>query len=265
MSLVAIVGGTGNAGALTARAAQAAGHDVRVLSRHRPADPIVGVDYRTVDIVSGDALVSALAGADVLVDASNGATPKARRVFTEGARMLTDAAVTAGVPAAVLLSIAHTARSEAGYHRAKAAQEQIYRSSALPTTIVAATQFHDLPAMFFTPGARVGLVPSFRGVRFQPIDARDVADALVASLGAPSADTVILGGPEVLSMDEMARIWTAALAPKARVVPTPLPGGLGDFFRSGENLAPEHAVGRIRFSEWVEHARRLTLGVGARA
>lgn len=264
MSVVAIAGGTGHAGALVVRAALAAGHSVRVLSRRSPTDPIVGVDYRTADLVSGDGLAAALRGADVVVDTSNGMTSKSRRVFTEGARMLTEAAVTAEVPAAVLLSIAHAARSDAGYHRAKAAQEQIYRASALPTTIVAATQFHDLPVMFFAPGARVGLVPSFRGVRFQSIDARDAADAVVSAITAPSADTVVVGGPEVLSMDEMARMWAAVFAPKARIVPTPLPGGMGEFFRSGDNLAPEHAVGRIRFSEWLEHARRLTLGVGAR-
>jgi nucleoside-diphosphate-sugar epimerase len=65
---VAIVGGTGTLGRRVAAELEARGHKVRVISRHAP-------EYR-VDLATGEGLAPALAGCDVVVDASNSAARK---------------------------------------------------------------------------------------------------------------------------------------------------------------------------------------------
>src|SRR5262249_29673423 len=65
---IAIAGGTGTLGRQVAAELEARGHKVRALSRHSP-------DYR-VDLATGEGLGPALAGGDVVVDASNSAASK---------------------------------------------------------------------------------------------------------------------------------------------------------------------------------------------
>jgi uncharacterized protein YbjT (DUF2867 family) len=277
MVTIAVVGGTGAAGRAVVGEAVARGHDVRVLSRHAPDDAArVGTTaHRRVDLLGRDDarvdrdLDAALAGVDVVVDTSNGQTPGAMKVFTVGARRLAGAAGRAGVGRLVVLSIANVDRAEYGYYGAKAEQEKILAGSAVPTTVVRATQFHEFLEIFLGRDgrlgrwARFGLLPVPRGVRFQPIALVDVARALVdAAEGTPpaggvpgpgpGATTVTIGGPEILDAREMARAWRAAHGSRRPVVGVPLPGPLGAFFRAGHNLVPDRRYGTVTYLAWLE-------------
>ena len=52
--------------------------------------------------------------------------------------------------------------------------------SGLPWTTLRATQFHDLIFMVIRQLAKLPVIPVVSGFKFQPIDAGDVADQLVA-------------------------------------------------------------------------------------
>jgi len=96
MTSIVVFGGTGYAGSAIVREARERGHDVRVVTRHAPAEPVAGVTYRQV----GDAPVRELvAGAQAVVGAlsprngSEGALPGVYRELAdaaaaEGARLL---------------------------------------------------------------------------------------------------------------------------------------------------------------------------------
>jgi nucleoside-diphosphate-sugar epimerase len=64
MAMIAVVGATGTVGRPIAAALRRDGHEVRALSRRAPEYP--------VDLRTGAGLDAALAGCDVVVDASNG-------------------------------------------------------------------------------------------------------------------------------------------------------------------------------------------------
>ena len=252
-----VVGGTGHVGRTVVAEALDRGLRVRVLSRHPPAvdgpGRVPGAEYVRGDIRTGAGLTGALAGTRALIDTTNGVSRAGRPTLTSGARLLTDAAAAAGVERAVVLSIVNVDRGGFGYYRAKAEQERVYRSAEVDARVVRATQFHDLVASFCRL-APFGVATAFRGVSFQPIGTGDVARVLVdqAIDAAPTTDrTLSIGGPLIHTTRELAALWQRANRRRGPVIPVPLPGRLGRFFRAGLNLAPDHRVGTETFEEWL--------------
>lgn len=264
MTTVLVAGGTGEAGRAAVAELLGRGHDVRVLSRHG-GTPVPGSHPVAADLVSGSGLADALAGVDVVVDTTDGKSRRARPVLTTGAANLLAAAEAVGVARTVLLSIVNVDRGPLAYYRAKAEQERRYRAARLDTRIVRATQFHSFVPMLCAPAARVGLLPAFTHTAFQPIDVRDVARALADASDAPALADItdgvaqapeVVGGPEILPMQDIVRQWKSAAGVRGVVAPIRIPGGLGRFWRAGENLVPEHRDGAITFAQWLAEQPR---------
>lgn len=258
MRRILVAGGTGLAGHEVAAEAVRRGLEVRVLSRHKPAQRsaafIRGADYVTGDVVSTAGLHQALDGVDVVVDTLDGRTGKSRQTLSVGAQNLTAAAAHAGVQRAVLLSIVNVDQSRLGYYRAKTAQEQVYRDSSLETVVVRTTQFHNLVATMVSAVAGAGLYLAARGVSFQPIAVPDAAKALVDAAVAdqvPDGGMATVGGPEVLSMEQLAHAVGHSRGGTGRVLTLPLPGPVGRYFQEGRNLVPDHAEGTQTFAQWL--------------
>ncbi|MDJ0358064.1 NmrA family NAD(P)-binding protein [Paenarthrobacter sp. PH39-S1] len=259
MVLIAVAGGTGTAGRMVVAEAARRGYGVRSLSRHLPAPDhpsrMEGPEYVVADAASGEGLAEALAGADLLIETLDAKIGAALKILPATSGRLLRAAAAAGVGRAVLLTIANAGNADYGYYKVQAARARQYERAQLPTSVVAATQFHDLVAGIFSSGARYGLVPVIRGVSFQPIATADVARALVDAAvddAAPAHSTRTIGGPEVLTMRQLVQQWKAATGRKGMTTPLPLPGSLGRFLRQGGNLVPEHAGGTVTFSQWLD-------------
>jgi uncharacterized protein YbjT (DUF2867 family) len=232
---VAIVGGTGTVGAEAARELTARGHEVRVLSRHAPEYP--------VDLKDGSGLARALAGVEVVVDASQGG----REVLVEGTRRLVRAELDAGVRHHVGVSIVGIDRVGGPYYKAKLDQEAEIAASGVPWTIVRATQFHTLVARTFAASARVGVVPSVR-VPLQPVDPREVGRVLAETAEAePSLAITQFAGPEVVDARELAQAWRESTGSHALPVPLPVPRSL----RSGGLTNPGAWRGKVTFGAWL--------------
>ncbi len=133
---IAIVGGTGMLGRRVAAELEARGNQVRPLSRHAP-------EYR-VDLATGDGLGPALAGCDVVVDASNSSARKPAGILVDGSRRLLEAEAAAGVKHHVCVSIVGCDQVPMGYYRAKSDQERVVGQGVVPWSIVRSTQSHEL-------------------------------------------------------------------------------------------------------------------------
>ena len=100
-----------------------------------------------VNAVTGAGLADALAGAEVVVDASNSPSFEDAAVlefFETSTRNLLAAEADAGVRHHLVVSIVGADRvAHSGYLRAKVAQEKLIRSAGIPYTIVRATQFFE--------------------------------------------------------------------------------------------------------------------------
>lgn len=259
MALIAVAGGTGLAGQAVVKVAVAGGHRVRSLSRRPPsADArVAGVEYAHANFSTGENVDVGLAGVDALVetlDARSGAGLRALPVTTVA---VLRAAVRMGVGRCVLLTIVRAGECSFGYYQAQAARALSYERSGLATSVVYATQFHELLAGIFSTGAKIGIIPVLRDVSFQPISTADVARVLLDEALHEGRDprTVLAGGPAVLSMQELAQQWKAVTGSKSRMTAMPALGSIGAFLRGGKNLVPEHALGQLSFAEWLRADR----------
>ena len=185
---IVVIGGSGLIGAKLVDKLIERGHDVLA------ASPASGVDT-----VTGEGLSRALAGANVVVDASNSPSPDERAAlefFRASARNLSAAEEAAGVKHHVALSVVGTDRLlRSGYFRGKWAQEMLVRASRIPNTIVHFTQcfeFLGRIAQSSTEGETIRLPP----VPLQPVAADDVASVMAAiAAGAPMSGAIEFPDP----------------------------------------------------------------------
>jgi uncharacterized protein YbjT (DUF2867 family) len=153
----------------------------------------------------------------------------------------------------VALSVVGTERlSDSGYFRAKIAQEKLIRESAVPFSIVHATQFFEFVksiADAATDGTTVRLAP----VLIQPMAADDVATAVgKIAVGAPANGTVEVAGPQEFRLDELIRQDLRARNDSRTVVADPSARYFGA--ELGERtLVPgaDARLGEIRFEDWL--------------
>jgi uncharacterized protein YbjT (DUF2867 family) len=91
----------------------------------------------------------------------------------------------------------------------------------------------------------------------QPIDAGEVADRLVElALGTPSGRVPDLGGPRVYELADLMRGYLTAAGKRRPLLPMPMPGKAAKAYRAGANLAPDRAVGRRTWEDFL--AARLS-------
>jgi uncharacterized protein YbjT (DUF2867 family) len=195
---VVVIGGTGLIGSKLVSWLGEQGHEAVA------AAPNTGVNTLT-----GEGLAEAVAGAAVVVDVSNSPSFEAAAVlefFETSTRNLLTAEAAAGVGHHVVLSVVGTARlQKSGYFRAKSAQEKLVENSAIPYSIVHATQFFEFVRQL-ADSATDGDSVRFAPVLFQPIAGDEVAQAVGrVALGAPVNGTVEVAGPEPVRMDEFFR------------------------------------------------------------
>lgn len=242
MTTILVTGGTGTLGRIVAERLRAEGHEVRALSRSSETYP--------VDLVTGAGLDRAVAGVDAIVHCAS--TPARRGADEAAARRLIDAARTAGVPHLVYISIVGVDRVPLGYYRAKLAVERLIEASGLGYTVLRTTQFHDLAYTIAQTLAKLPVVPAPGGARIQPIAVAEVADRLVElAVGAPAGRVPDLGGPEVFTVRELVRAYLRASGKRRPVVGVRLFGKVYAGLRRGGNLAPEQAVGKGTFGEFL--------------
>jgi uncharacterized protein YbjT (DUF2867 family) len=195
---ITVVGASGLIGTKVVGLLEGKGHEVVAASR-----------TSGVDVLTGDGLAEALAGANVLVDLLNSPSfddDPVMEFFTTSTTNLVAAAKAAGVSHYVALSIVGVdGLPDSGYMRAKVVQEKVITESGLPYTILRATQFAE-----FTDGITdsmiVGDEVRVPDALIQPISADDVAaDVARAAAAEPLNDFVNIGGPDKISFEQMAR------------------------------------------------------------
>ena len=246
MATVLVTGGTGTLGRRVVRRLASDGHDVRVLSRQpHPRVPPGAVSYLG-DVRTGVGVSDAASGAGVIVHAASDPRRHARSTELEGARHVAKAARLSDAHL-VYVSIVGVDQHRFPYYRAKLAAEQEIASSRVRWTVLRATQFHDLIDLAL--GGRWFIRTPH--LRFQPVDVEEVADRLVAvALGAPQGLLPDFGGPEVLSIGDLAATRTEVVGESARLIRVPRWWFVADFDR-GRHLTPDHRAGTVTWREWL--------------
>jgi uncharacterized protein YbjT (DUF2867 family) len=251
MKRVLVTGGTGALGRELRPRLMAAGYSVRIMSRRPPqAGEDNGVEWAEASLEKGTGLAEAVDGVDVIVHAAS--SPVKRQVDVGGTGKLLDEAKAAGVEHFLYISIVGIEQIDFAYYKNKLEAEHLIEASSVPYSILRATQFHEFIDRLLQPLTRLPLAFIPKNWQFQVISAAEVADQLVAAVQqGPSGRLPDVGGPEILSLEEMARDWLAAQNKSRRQVHLPVPGGLSAGFRQGLNTTPDNRVGSITWSQWV--------------
>lgn len=234
--MILMAGGTGTLGTQVARLLTTRGLQVRILTRDPARTKHVAGGL--VELVSGDvrdlgAVERAVAGAGTVISAiqgfagSGGVNPRA--VDLQGNRNLIQAARGAGAEHFVLLSVQGAAPDHPmELFRMKYQAEQDLKASGLAWTIIRATAFMETwGALIGEPLLRTGKTRLF-GRGDNPINfvsAHDVArfvELAVADLALRGA-LVEIGGPENLSLKQVAHVFETVAGTAGRVGHVPLP------------------------------------------
>lgn len=242
---IVVIGGTGLIGTKLVDNLRQRGHEVVA------ASPRQGVNALT-----GEGLSAALAGAQVVVDVANSPSFEDEAVmsfFVTSGRNLLAAEAAAQVKHHVALSVVGSDRMLAsGYFRAKIAQENLIKASAIPYTIVRATQFFEFVgaiAQSATEGQSVRLPPAL----MRPIASDDVAAILAdVATAEPANGTVEIAGPESIRMDELVRRFLAAGNDVRQVTTDPESLYFGTPMND-RSLVPgeDPRLGPTRFADWL--------------
>jgi uncharacterized protein YbjT (DUF2867 family) len=240
---IAVLGGTGLIGSRVVKKLNAAGHEAV------PHSKSTGVD-----VISGEGLDKAVAGADVVVNLTNSPTfdEASPAWFRQSMNNVLEAAQRAGVRHFVVLSIVGTDQvPELDYYKAKALQEEILAAGPIPYSIVRATQFMEFidDVMSWTTEGDTVRLPS---TPIQPIAAQDVSDAVAeVAAGAPLQGIRNIGGPDVFTLDELGRI-TLAARPDGRSVVTDDSAGMFGVVRGDAIICKEDArLAPTHYADWL--------------
>ncbi|MFJ1844959.1 MULTISPECIES: SDR family oxidoreductase [unclassified Streptomyces] len=238
----AVIGGTGLIGSQVVDNLNAAGHEAV------PHSQSTGID-----VISGQGLDKAVAGADVLVNLTNSPTfdEASPAFFRTSMDNLLAAGQKGGIRHFVILSIVGVDQvPELDYYRAKALQEDILAAGPIPYSIVRATQFMEFidAVLSWTADSDTVRLPA---TPIQPIAAKDVADAVAeVAAGAPLKGIRNIAGPEVFPLDDLGRITLSHKSDSRTVVTDPTAGMFsvvrGDVLTDRDaHLAP------TRYADWL--------------
>ena len=230
-SPILVTGGTGTLGQHVVPRLRAAGREVRVLTRSE-REGSEGVEYVVGDLLRGTGIEAAVDGVGTVLHLAGG--PKGDDRATEA---LVRAGASAGIEHLVLISVIASDRIPLGYFRAKAGAERAVVESGIPYSILRAAQFHDLTLKVAEKMGAMPVVPAPGGLRWQPVDSREVASRLVElTLGSPAGRAADLAGPEVQTLVELTRGLLAARGKRRPFLPVRIPGKAGRAYRAGANL-----------------------------
>jgi len=243
---IVVIGGTGLIGSKLVKKLREQGQEV-----------VAAAPESGVNSITGEGLADALKSASVVVDVTNSPSWEDAAVlkfFETSTRNLLDYGAQAGVRHPVALSVVGTERLlESGFFRAKIAQENLIKASAIPYSIVRATQFFEFVekiADLSTEGNKVRLPPAL----IQPMAADDVATAVGRiAIGSPVNGTVEIGGPEQFRLDELIRHELVARKDPREVISDP-DGRYYGIAVKERTLGPndDARLGETRFEDWLE-------------
>ncbi|MFI5551440.1 SDR family oxidoreductase [Streptomyces sp. NPDC051738] len=238
----AVIGGTGLIGSQVVSILNAAGHEAV------PHSKSTGVD-----VITGQGVDEAVAGADVVVNLTNSPTfdEASPAFFRTSMDNLLAAAHKGGTGHFVILSIVGVDQvPELDYYQAKTLQEALLVAGPVPYSIVRATQFMEFidAVLTWTADADTVRLPA---TPIQPIAAKDVAQAVAdVAMGSPLNGIRDVGGPEIFTLDELGRITLSHKGDKRTVVTDPTAGMFAAV--KGDVLTDKNAhLAATRYSDWL--------------
>jgi uncharacterized protein YbjT (DUF2867 family) len=253
MSRVLLTGATGVLGRELRPRLLDAGHEVCATSRSPPPNDDHEVAWLNVDLIDGTGIQKAVAGVDVVVHAATDPQGDSEAVDVDGTNRLLSAARGADVENFVYVSIVGIDEIPYSYYQHKHAAERAVEESPVPSTIVRSTQFYPFVASMLRRVRRLPVWPLPTAFQLQPIETGEAAEAICNHVTSQASGRVPdIGGPEVLTVRELAEAYRDACDVGWPIVRLPLPGDVAAAFRAGKAICPDRTVGTTTWRDWLE-------------
>lgn len=248
---VTVFGGAGFVGRHVVQRLARAGALVTVASRDtiaaaylKPMGDVGQVTPVHASIVRPKTVATAVEGADIvinLVGILSQFSQKFANIHVRGARNVAEAAAEAGVERLIHVSaIGATADAVSAYARSKAAGQAAVQAAFPGATVLRPSVIFGAEDDFLNRFAGLArLLPAVMPMigdgtsRMQPVAVEDVADAVMACLTdeATAGETYELGGPEVLTQQQVIEYVLETIDARRLIVPIPAPlAKFGGFF-----------------------------------
>jgi uncharacterized protein YbjT (DUF2867 family) len=256
MADILITGGTGTLGRQLVQQLSYQGFDVAILTTRHQVDLPSGAKIYPGDLTQRTSLPDAVEPARIIIHcASNPRDPKT--VDLDGTKNLLGCISKKRLQHLIYVSIAGADRSPYPYYQIKFEVEKLIEASGVPWSILRTTQFHDLVLSRLIKPFDRGDGSPLRipgDMQFQSIDVKDVAYRLQnLAMGSVLESTLTIGGPEIMTIEEMTRMYLSLQGRNDPVEPEDMSGELYDLFRSGININPEWAAGRITWEKFLRN------------
>ncbi|GHO51329.1 SDR family oxidoreductase [Ktedonospora formicarum] len=207
--------------------------------------PFPAVSWVQADLKSGAGLSDAVHDIDVIIHCAG------------DPRRLLEAARATKVSHIVYISIVACDRIPLSYYQQKVAEEEAIKASGIAWSILRATQFHALIDLFLR---RCSLLPWITplpsDLLFQSIAECEVGRRMAElALASPTREIEEMGGPQVLSLGEMAYTWYTLRHVHRKLLPLWIPGQVAAGYRRGDNTCGgELPHGEITWAQWVQQS-----------
>jgi uncharacterized protein YbjT (DUF2867 family) len=253
MEKVLVTGGTGNLGKWIIEYLLQHNFNVAILSSQTNISLKNDIEILKGDLANNTGLTQSTADADIIIHCAS--NPRNfEKTDIEGTRNLLSSINRKRIQHFIYISIVGVDKSDYTYYQAKYAAEQMIAGSGIPFTILRTTQFHSFilsMVQSFVNDQSSGIVKIPMRMKFQSVDIREVAKQLVDCLGQAAGLLPDFGGPEILSFEEMVRVYLSLSKTNLILQPENLEGKRYDLFRSGVNLCPDRAYGKITWKSFL--------------
>ena len=253
MKNILVTGATGTLGRALIKQLLKQHFEVSALSSRQNPSLRPEVKIYKGDLVTNSGLAEAVHNNEVIIHCASDPANH-RQVDVAGTRALLDAAGKNSTIHFIYISIAGIEKSDYPYYKAKEEAEDLIREYGLSWSVLRTTQFHSFVLKFiesFDNNKEQSIIIP-EGMRFQSVDVAEVAGRLTELIKeGPLGLLPTMGGPEVLCFEEMMEMYLQISGRNNIVQVKPLRAARYDLFRSGINLCPEHADGKITWEQFL--------------
>lgn len=144
------------------------------------------------------------------------------------------------------------------YYQSKSMAESILKKSKVPFTIIRITQFHDfvlhrILEPLVDPDKTIIKIPG--EMSFQSIDIKEAAGIIAEAVETPQHATIEVGGPEVLSMYEIAALYLAQVGRTNEIKEYSSTDSFYNLFTRGYNLCSNSKIASFKWKDFLKQSK----------
>lgn len=247
---ILVTGSTGQLGSALLNQLKGSEYKVKITSRKKPV--VIGpFEWVYSDLLTGEGIEEAVKDVEVIIHAATSPIKNSRIIEVIGLEKFLSKLQ--HIKHFIYPSIVGIDEIPLKYYKLKYEAEELLKNSSIPYTIVRGTQFHSFVEnlLLSKPLFKRYVIPG--NIKFQSIDVGEFANHLIDIINkVPQGRTDDFGGPDIMTLREMAELKIKINNETNKVLNISLPGKLYKSFYDGKNTNFSQKIGKITFEEYLK-------------